>query len=81
MPTIMEKHSTHKRISVTGPRFGTLRGWWQHLGFSSSGSCQASGMSSAMSTNSKSRIFFTSFDGSDVQKHWLVEAVGEALVL
>ena len=34
-----------------------------------------------MSTNSKSRIFFTSFGGSDVEKPWLAEAVGEALVL
>ena len=81
MPAIMEKYSTHKRMSVTGPRFGTLQGWWQHLGFSSSGGCQASGTSSTMSTNSKSRIFFTSFGGSDVEKPWLVEAVGEALIL
>ena len=51
------------------------------MGFSSSGGCQASGTSSAMSTNSKSRIFFTSFGGSAVEKPWLVEIVGEALVL
>ena len=81
MPAIMEKHSTHKIISVTGPNFGTLRGWWQHLGLSSSVGCQASGTSSAMSMNFKSRIFFTSFGGSDVDKPWLAEAVGEALVL
>ena len=42
---------------------------------------QASGTTSAMSTNSKSRIFFTCFGGSDVEKPWLAEAVGEVVVL
>ena len=50
------------------------------MGLSSSGGCQASGMNSTVSTNSKSRIFFTSF-GSDVDKPRLAEVVGEALVL
>lgn len=46
-------------------------------GFHSPVAAQASGTTSAMSTNSKPRIFFTSFGGSDVEKPWLH---GEAMV-
>ena len=53
-------------MSVTGPRFGVLRVWLQHLLLSSSGCCQASGTSSAMSTNSRSKIFLTSLGGRAV---------------
>ena len=44
-------------------------------GFHPPVAAQTSGMTSAMSTNSKSIIFFISFGGSDIEKPWLVRVV------
>ena len=74
----MEKHSTQIRISVTGPRLAVRRGWWQHFVDSSSDCCQASGISSAISTNSRSMIFFTNLGGSDSAADEVVSPVDMA---
>ena len=74
-PTRIEKHSTQRVTSVIGPRFGVLRNWWQHFEPSSSAYRHASGTSSSMSINSRSRIFLISFAGSDMPGH-----VGKGLV-
>ena len=57
------KHSTQSRMPVTGSRHWRFC-WWQHLDCSSSWKHQLSGTSSAMSTNSRAWIRFTSFGGS-----------------
>ena len=78
-PYLESDYTCHKRMSVTVPRLGTCLVWLQHPDGFSSPCCHALGTSSAISMNSKSKIFFTSFGGRAVVI-WVMGCVGNAVL-